>query len=550
MTLRSTGLLLLGLALLGLAACGGDGKKTRESCDVDADCTGGACFEDVCYTACADQSACAADELCVAKDRGDDAVDLCVVAADFAPCTTIDDCRTLVPAACQAATCLEGGTCGYQAAEPGASCDLGDALGECNAEGACEALLDCGDGECGEGESCSTCPADCDACPGCTTVADCVDVVVPACYSSVCGVDGQCGVAVVDDGATCESDGVTGECRQGACVTETPPPCGDGVCAANDDEDCATCAPDCGCPTGQTCSEQGVCTGCEPVCGARECGDDGCGGVCGQCSGAQTCNADGQCEASGVVCGDGSCGAGEDCTNCSLDCPSCVAGYAWIFDDQVTTGFSTDLTADPWQAPIAVEAVEGGPTFLGPFGKQVVKVSLGAEPMTGVLPPLDAIPTTDLPGHDTVRVTFDLLIVNTWHGEGVTTDALDDSAPDSFLVEAPGTNLARSWSFSNCPGTIQSYPDVFGAAQNAPKTGALDTQPLGLGSGAECGDAIYRVSFEFAHTAPSLELRFTGDLTEPAATEGFGTMTLADESWGLDNVKIELLTVGGAAPTL
>ncbi|MFZ4576617.1 MAG: hypothetical protein ACOYN0_19725, partial [Phycisphaerales bacterium] len=42
---------------------------------------------------------------------------------------------------------------------------------------------------------------------------------------------------------------------------------------------------------------------------------------------------------------------------------------------------------------------------------------------------------------------------------------------------------------------------------------AVDSQPLGLGSGAECGDATYHVSFQFAHALPFLDLQFTANLT-------------------------------------
>jgi len=76
----------------------------------------------------------------------------------------------------------------------------------------------CGDGKCGSGENCATCPADCNACPS---------------GSAVCG-DGTCG-----SGETCVSCAADcGEC---------PPQCGDGTC--NGSETCSTCPGDCGdCP--------------------------------------------------------------------------------------------------------------------------------------------------------------------------------------------------------------------------------------------------------------------------------------------------------------
>ncbi|MBN1770829.1 MAG: hypothetical protein JXB32_06205 [Deltaproteobacteria bacterium] len=84
----------------------------------------------------------------------------------------------------------------------------------CNYEtGRCNAgPSTCGDGTCGAGENCATCPADC-GCPA-----------------------GQV-------------------CSGGVCVIVTG--CGDGSCGAG--ENCATCPADCGCPSGQICDAGGVC---------------------------------------------------------------------------------------------------------------------------------------------------------------------------------------------------------------------------------------------------------------------------------------------------
>jgi hypothetical protein len=63
------------------------------------------------------------------------------------------------------------------------------------------------------------------------------------------------------------------------------------------------CGPDgcgglCGtCSDGQQCNEDtGQCEApCEPDCSGRSCGTDGCGGLCGTCSDGQECTPDGQC---------------------------------------------------------------------------------------------------------------------------------------------------------------------------------------------------------------------------------------------------------------
>jgi len=125
----------------------------------------------------------------------------------------------------------------------------------------------CGDSLC-QDETCSSCPADCGACPP------------PA----VCG-DGVCTAS-----ETCAS--CPGDC--GACPPA--PRCGDGSCQAG--ESCGSCPADCG--------------SCGPSCGDGMCdfGEDcvSCPFDCGACA---------------PGCGDGRCDIGEDCVSCSFDCGTC-----------------------------------------------------------------------------------------------------------------------------------------------------------------------------------------------------------------------------------
>jgi hypothetical protein len=50
------------------------------------------------------------------------------------------------------------------------------------------------------------------------------------------------------------------------------------------------------CGTGETCDAAGQCVSCTPDCTGLECGDDGCGGSCGDCQPDETCSAAGICE--------------------------------------------------------------------------------------------------------------------------------------------------------------------------------------------------------------------------------------------------------------
>ena len=102
--------------------------------------------------------------------------------------------------------------------------------------------------------------------------------------------------------------------------------CGDDGCGGT----CGTCT------GGDVCTDGACVPPCTPACDGKSCGDDGCGGTCGTCTGSDVCS-DGQCTpctpaCDGKSCGDdgcgGTCGActGSDvCTDgqCTPCVPAC-----------------------------------------------------------------------------------------------------------------------------------------------------------------------------------------------------------------------------------
>ena len=179
----------------------------------------------------------------------------------------------------------EGKTCG--------SDGCSESCGECPAsqacvDGNCEVGGECGNDNCesSEGETCMTCPGDCICSPeqACTPNGCCT----ADCSQADCGDDG-CGGSCGECSGTlvCADVGLE---HGGLCVLDTES-CGDGTCNPAALESCKTCANDCPCNDGQTCLLTGSC--CTPSCGGQQCGDDGCGGQCGDC-GPFTCVA-GQC---------------------------------------------------------------------------------------------------------------------------------------------------------------------------------------------------------------------------------------------------------------
>ncbi|MBP7125131.1 S8 family serine peptidase, partial [Myxococcota bacterium] len=179
-------------------------------------------------------------------------------------------------------------------------------------DGACILQPWCGDGSCNAAENCLSCPQDCPC--GCGESCDAGTCRFTACTSRQCGPDGCGGLC-----GTCPDHHA---CIDGLCILQ--PWCGDGSCNAA--EDCLSCPQDCPCGCGESC-DAGTCR--FTACTGRQCGPDGCGGLCGTCPDHHAC-IDGLCILQ-PWCGDRSCNGAENCLSCPADCPcgcgeSCDAG--------------------------------------------------------------------------------------------------------------------------------------------------------------------------------------------------------------------------------
>lgn len=330
--------LVLGSAQAAKAADCSEGVKVSETCDglsyegcCDGDLTkwcdtpeGPTCMID-----CGEDSA-----TCGWKAEG--GFYACQAEATEDPSGTFPyDCIACDPACtegqfCNAGTC-EACSCGTKQCgtdQCGVSC--GTCTGEneiCNAMGMCEVCLpkcegkNCGDDGCGGtcGECASLCAGGvCYLTDGCAPeklgVAGCAGCECEAC---ACAVDDFC--------CGTEWDGI---CQQ-ICLFECDgcgalASCGDGLCVGA--ETCVNCGADCGCQAGDVCFEYACCT---PMCTDKNCGDDGCGGTCGTCTGEnEICNAEGVCEVCTPQCTDKECGdngCGGTCGTCT-DGKVCSAG--------------------------------------------------------------------------------------------------------------------------------------------------------------------------------------------------------------------------------
>ncbi len=186
-----------------------------------------------------------------------------------------------------------------------------------------------------------------------------------ACIATICGagteaVDGKC---VAKDTAGGDNDTSAGDATAGtdagssdAGSSDASQPDAAKADATGQDAsaaDTGACVPAC---EGKTCGDDGcggscgACSGdkafcvagqcsatCTPACAGAQCGDDGCGGSCGACEGGGTCSTTGRCVPKGWTCGatswdgDGVCDCGcgvsdPDCAVPGLTVKGCKAG--------------------------------------------------------------------------------------------------------------------------------------------------------------------------------------------------------------------------------
>ncbi|MBM4371032.1 MAG: hypothetical protein FJ098_05220, partial [Deltaproteobacteria bacterium] len=185
---------------------------------------------------------------------------------------------------------------------------------------------DCAGLECGPdpvcGEECGPCDEGWLCVAGaCTCTPDCAGLE--------CGPDPVCG----DECGPCE-DGFV--CEDGTCVADEPADSCEGRCGAYDADALCNCDPECF-EAGDCCEDicefcaadyEEPCAVCEPDCTGLECGPDPvCGTECGPCEDGFVCE-EGACVAEGPDCGAlcvGQCGDLEGC-----DCGGCDAGYECV----------------------------------------------------------------------------------------------------------------------------------------------------------------------------------------------------------------------------
>lgn len=154
----------------------------------------------------------------------------------------------------------------------------------------------------------------------------------------------------------------------------------------------------------------------------------------------------------------------------------------------------------------------GARRFLGQFGAETVSLSLG-----GIAP------------HSQVTIDLDLFIILTWDGTGEVLGA----GPDVWRLSVTSGPTLLNTTFALHPNQVQNYPDAAGSLMTHPlATGAAEHNTLGyiFSTLGDPEDAVYHLSFTFAHADSTVAFDFAG----------IGLQAVTDESWGLDNVRVSI----------
>ena len=225
---------------------------------------------------------------------------------------------------------------------------------------------------------------------------------------------------------------------------------------------------------------------------------------------------------------------------CGLSLPANAATvYFNDFQGAVGSAWTTTAASGIHTASAPNPDYHGTRLFLGEYGNDTLTLSLGA-----------------LPAHATATVSFSLYLIRSWDGNDTAVVNGDPLGPDHWKLALGNTSLLDA-TFSNGNPAGQSYHGQFSlpgtqpscsayaawtgpAGSYAPMTGAAECYSLGYtftdpinNRVNEAMDSVYNLSFTFNHSTSDMVLNFSA----------YGLQGLADESWGLDNVKVEVSAV-------
>jgi Tol biopolymer transport system component len=186
---------------------------------------------------------------------------------------------------------------------------------------------------------------------------------------------------------------------------------------------------------------------------------------------------------------------------------SCLAGPL-VYNNN----FNGAASLDTWSTTLT-DTTPTSRTFLGQFGNQTASLFVGG-----------------LPQHTSLTICFDLFIIRSWDGN-TDIDPLNggDVGPDVWTLGLWGGPTLLQTTFTNWPYQRQAYPGAYPLGDNAPRTGARENNSLGYTYNNDPMSAVYRLQVTFPHSTSVAVFDFAAA----------GLQSLADESWGIDNVQVK-----------
>ena len=154
--------------------------------------------------------------------------------------------------------------------------------------------------------------------------------------------------------------------------------------------------------------------------------------------------------------------------------------------------------------------------FLGQFGNSATLLTLNS-----------------LPIHDHITLSFDLFIIRGWDGNtDIPPWGGSSIGPDIWFCSVQGAEQLIYTTFTNNEqlGFRQAYPLGYPSGDFPARSGAIEINTLGfLAVDADfVHDSVYHLDFTFTHSQSNIVMNF-------GAT---GLESLANESWGIDNVTV------------
>ena len=186
---------------------------------------------------------------------------------------------------------------------------------------------------------------------------------------------------------------------------------------------------------------------------------------------------------------------------------------------KVFSEFSTNVINQVWQNKIKIDSTPiGNRKFLGQFGNQKINFILNS-----------------IPKSDSINITFDFYMINTWDGNYDNNSKCPTDGPDIFSFKINNNSIVYS-TFTIASSYLQSYPDNYDPNNykigHPGCTGAIEVNTMGFkcktGGG---GDVVYHINKTIIYSNNQINLSFEGILND-------GSPTLINESWGIDNLII------------